>query len=948
MSTSFTDNWTDKEAELALNLYVILRPDLLTKGSLISLTMYLDLKLGQENNKNNGIKQIIDELGKPTDDVVAALLQFVGLDPEAKSEGFKSVSPVIQRAWHKHMEHPKEPEQKPGDGGKSKGKETKPPNDQPGQGKQKPEGTDDIPKGANSDDPKSGPSQGQTLEELINSFIGSKKVVSKGQTLGKMIVSTIASNQGASQVQILKKLIYNIIDSKQYDTQEPSITHGNQPKTEWRKGNPLPFPKIQPLKNIQKNLSSMSDLLDQIIRLEDGMQQMKSQSLRSPKFKSSAFGLHEKLEDFYEEATQLKEEQSFDVLFKSLERLKNALDIDLEGVTPPKDPPPYLPTGGTETGPDEPKTEHPYPKIDHYLKVLLNDEDYKAASWKEAFACVLNRIDILDREHLLEHIVKYAPKNEFHIYESVDHKGYVRIPIHKSGNLDPSSATDRPYILKEPVNIPNTAYYIDIAEENKTFDKNEIPHGQRFLLKVPYDIVPYDIDPYDIDPYDSIFEPADHIDNTYKSSLLLAGLLKDCKAVDHCVIMHMFCNPIDNIPNENKNKEPIILKAPSALQQTAPDGNGTPTKTPGAGSDGHDIPKTLNTHPGELPSPSRHRLTKKAYLKVLLDDEKYLVYSWKETFFYILERISSLVPEAVRLVARTQSVFLDHLVEHGFNIYQLHGTGYVKIPISGSESEQYPDPDLSVDQYYYLNDPVNIPNTHYYIDIYEKNNKYINESSFLLLTDTLKDCASIDRCIITQIGYNPTDNTFFEDGHPIVLKIPPPIHLPTPWPDNLTPYLIEAVAQDKDLMTVRQARYRGILHPDGIAMFLANYDKKWGCFERVTDKDQYDELLMSFNKNHMLISVQGIIIGMIKDFKEIGFDIKIFDDARVPRRIVRLVNVDGEMKTRNFYYLNYMDFQRKHINDFDSENIFEVLFFRGIALGLLMMFLWEIFKIMLR
>lgn len=892
--------------------------------------MYLDLKLGQENNKNNDIKQIIDELGKPIDDVAAAMLEFVGLDPEAKSEGFKIVSPVIQRAWHKHMEHPKEPEQKPGDGGKSKAKETKPPNDQPGQDKQQPEGADDIPKGDNIDDP-SGPSQGQTLEELINSFIGSEKVVSKGQTLREMIVSTIASNQSASQVQILKELIYNIIDSKQYDTQEPDITHGNQPETDWRKGDPLPFPKIQPLKNIQKILSSMSDLLDQIIRLEDGMQHMKSQSLRSPNFKSSAFGLHEKLEDFYEEATQLKEEQSFDILFKSLERLKNALDIDLEGVIPPKGLPPYLPfhprnipilpTGDTKTGPDEPVTE-PYSPIDHFLKVLLNDEDYKAASWKEAFACVLNRIDILDREHLLEHIVKYAPKNEFHIYKSVAHKGYIRIPIHKSGNLDPSSATDRPYILKLPVNIPNTAYYIDIYEGNKTFDKNEIPHGPKFLLNVSYDI----------DPYDSISEPADHIDNTYKSSLLLAGLLKDCKAVDHCVIMHMFCNPIDNILNENKNKEPIILKAPSALQLTAPGGNGAPSKT----------------HPGELPAISRHRLTKKAYLKVLLDDEKYLVYSWKETFFYILERISFLVPEAVRLVARTQSVFLDHLVEHGFNIYQLHGTGYVKIPISGSVSVQYPDPDLSEDQYYYLNDPVNIPNTPYYIDIYEENNKYINVSSFLLLTDTLKDCASIDRCIITQIGYNPTDNTFFEDGYPIVLKIPPPIHLPTPWPDNLTPYLIEAVAQDKDLMTVRQARYRGILHPDGIAMFLANYDKKWGCFERVTDKDQYDELLKSFNKNHMLISVQGIIIGMIKDFKEIGFDIKIFDDARVPRRIVRLVNVNGEMKTRNFYYLNYMDFQRKHINnDFDSENIFEVLLFRGVPLVLLMMFLWEIYKIML-
>lgn len=34
MNTSFTNNWTDKEAELALNLYVILRPDLLTKKAL--------------------------------------------------------------------------------------------------------------------------------------------------------------------------------------------------------------------------------------------------------------------------------------------------------------------------------------------------------------------------------------------------------------------------------------------------------------------------------------------------------------------------------------------------------------------------------------------------------------------------------------------------------------------------------------------------------------------------------------------------------------------------------------------------------------------------------------------------------------------------------------------------------------------------------------------------
>lgn len=43
-----------------------------------------------------------------------------------------------------------------------------------------------------------------------------------------------------------------------------------------------------------------------------------------------------------------------------------------------------------------------------------------------------------------------------------------------------------------------------------------------------------------------------------------------------------------------------------------------------------------------------------------------------------------------------------------------------------------------------------------------------------------------------------------------------------------------------------------------------------------------------------------------------------------------------------------MDFQRKHINnDFDSENIFEVLLFRGVPLVLLMMFLWEIYKIML-
>ena len=657
MATDISDSWTEHDAALALKLYQTLRPNLLKKSrncSTLSLAIYLDLELSQETNKNSDVKKILNKLGKPSDDVVNAMLEFAGLDPEAKIEGVTSVSPAIKRAWDKQHETPKKP------------------------------------------------------------------------------VKSSDSNKGKEGT-------------------------GKKPKT-------------------------------------------------------------------------------------------------------PNKPKPAKPK------PAEPKPAEPKPAEEHYLKVILNDYEYKAASWKDAFTYIFNRIDTLDRDHLFKHYVGHSDNVETHTYELVDYTGNERIRAddgldNKQLNLY-SGVEDTLTIIIDPVKKPKRTYSIYLHSS------------------------------------DNDYESALRDDNIYESSFSsLANLLHDFKPVNRCVIMHMIYSPISQKAYEEANKEPIILKASTILPIPAPSGNGTPANSSDTGTCGDGISKIADTQPIEPPEETVQRLSKPTYLRVFLNDLELRGYcSWKVTFISILKLIAHVNPSALELHPRahTPNAFLCHLVERGFNIYKSYQYGYGKIsiyPHKLAESERG-----SCELY----NPVKIPNTYYYIDIHNL------RSSLLLLADIFEDLYYIDRCIITQVKYNPTKDTFYEERHPIVLKIPPPIHLPTPQPDNLTPDIIEAVAQDKDLMTVRQARYRGILHPDGIVMFLANHGKKWGCFEKVTGKYQYDALINSF-KNNLSISASGIIIGREKDFKAIGYYAKPFST-----NFVLLANENGAKKARKFYYLNYEDFQRNN------------------------------------
>lgn len=85
---------------------------------------------------------------------------------------------------------------------------------------------------------------------------------------------------------------------------------------------------------------------------------------------------------------------------------------------------------------------------------------------------------------------------------------------------------------------------------------------------------------------------------------------------------------------------------------------------------------------------------------------------------------------------------------------------------------------------------------------------------------------------------------------------------------------VKAVAGDENLITIEEAKSRQILSPNGIPMFFANHDKVSYInegFELVSDKYKYHDLVGSLAKNNRKISVNGIIIGKLREFKKIGY-----------------------------------------------------------------------------
>ena len=95
--------WTDDEALLALRLYKEIRPAVLQKireGGLLSLAMYLDITLGQGNKENPQLKAIIQQINRPSTDIVSAVMEFVYLDPDTGSQETGNVSPAMLNAWN--------------------------------------------------------------------------------------------------------------------------------------------------------------------------------------------------------------------------------------------------------------------------------------------------------------------------------------------------------------------------------------------------------------------------------------------------------------------------------------------------------------------------------------------------------------------------------------------------------------------------------------------------------------------------------------------------------------------------------------------------------------------------------------------------------------------------------------------------------------------------------
>lgn len=94
--------WTEEEALLALRLYKEIRPAVLQKikeGGILSLAMYLDISLSQSKIYNPQLKEIISQINRPTSDLVAAVMEFVYLDPDSGSSGTGSASSYFRNAW---------------------------------------------------------------------------------------------------------------------------------------------------------------------------------------------------------------------------------------------------------------------------------------------------------------------------------------------------------------------------------------------------------------------------------------------------------------------------------------------------------------------------------------------------------------------------------------------------------------------------------------------------------------------------------------------------------------------------------------------------------------------------------------------------------------------------------------------------------------------------------